>query len=670
MPGALARGDWPAIGHAAERELPDPTMTLTLRNRILLPTLALVALVTTAMSLVSYRMTTRSLNEMVDGNMATICKATVRQIENWLGNQHDQLAVLAGQRVYAQALADGTESAALRTELSGDLARMKALCGYYEDVHLIDTKGLARASSNPGSVDKLSVADRGYFQEAVKGKSTISEALASRTTGNPIVVLALPVKSGETLHGVLIGVVDLNWFSSRFISNIKVLQTGYVFVHDEKGLFLAHPQKEMILKSKLADFEWGSRVAQQSEGALEYTFEGITKTAVFAKSDQLKWGAVATVPRSEGNAAAHRMGMLNLAVSGTALVAGAVLIFLIARTIARRIIAVVDGASAGAEQTTAAAAQVSAASQSLAEGASEQAASLEESSSSLEEISSMTKRNAENALKASDLARSARSAADHGASDMQAMAQAMQEIKSSSDDIGKIIKTIDEIAFQTNILALNAAVEAARAGEAGMGFAVVADEVRNLAQRSAQAARETAGKIEGAIAKTGQGVEISGLVLKNLQEIVQKVRQVDELVAEVAAASKEQSQGIDQVNTAVGQIDKVTQSNAANAEESASASQELNSQADALRQSVAELRQFVEGRTTDAPPKAPRPTARYARFPRPSAAPASVVAESAGSNNGGDHAVATRRAPDSRASVGSTPALAAGTRSPDGFKDF
>ena len=161
MPGALARGDWPAIGHAAERELPDPTMTLTLRNRILLPTLALVALVTTAMSLVSYRMTTRSLNEMVDGNMATICKATVRQIENWLGNQHDQLAVLAGQRVYAQALADGTESAALRTELSGDLARMKALCGYYEDVHLIDTKGLARASSNPGSVEKLSVADRG-----------------------------------------------------------------------------------------------------------------------------------------------------------------------------------------------------------------------------------------------------------------------------------------------------------------------------------------------------------------------------------------------------------------------------------------------------------------------------------------------------------------------------
>ena len=155
---------------------------------------------------------------------------------------------------------------------------------------------------------------------------------------------------------------------------------------------------------------------------------------------------------------------------------------------------------------SAAAGQVSSASQSLAEGASEQAASLEETSSSLEEMSSMTKRNAENAQKANELAKQARAAADTGVGDMQAMNAAMDAIKASSDDIAKIIKTIDEIAFQTNILALNAAVEAARAGEAGMGFAVVADEVRNLAQRSAQAAKETAAKIEGAVSKTAQGV--------------------------------------------------------------------------------------------------------------------------------------------------------------------
>jgi len=249
----------------------------------------------------------------------------------------------------------------------------------------------------------------------------------------------------------------------------------------------------------------------------------------------------------------------------------------------------------------------------LAEGSSEQAASIEETSSSLEEMSSMTKRNADNAHKANDLARQARGAADNGANEMQAMSQAMNEIKTSSDDIGKIIKTIDEIAFQTNILALNAAVEAARAGEAGMGFAVVADEVRNLAQRSAQAAKETAGKIQGAIEKTAQGVEISAKVGAQLQEIVSKVRQVDELIAEVSAASKEQSQGIEQVNTAVGQMDTVTQSTAAAAEESASAAEELSAQAATLKASVYELMRLVGGQkiahTTEASVKAVQHTA-------------------------------------------------------------
>ncbi len=342
--------------------------------------------------------------------------------------------------------------------------------------------------------------------------------------------------------------------------------------------------------------------------------------------------SVASASSAQNRAASMKLFSLITTILGA--IAGGLLAFFVARSIIRPIGAVATALEDGSQQVGSAASQVSASSQSLAEGSSEQAASLEETSSSLEELSSMTKRNSENAHKANELAKQARSAADKGVADMQTMSAAMEAIKASSDDIANIIKTIDEIAFQTNILALNAAVEAARAGESGMGFAVVADEVRNLAQRSAQAAKETASKIEGAIGKTSQGVDISRNVAQTLNEIVSKARQVDELAAQVASASREQTEGITQINTAVSQMDKVTQSNAANAEESAAAAQELNSQAAAMKQSVAELLQLAGGssgttkRTAPAMPREKRPAAVM---------PVKQPARSNGNGNGNGH---------------------------------
>ena len=269
------------------------------------------------------------------------------------------------------------------------------------------------------------------------------------------------------------------------------------------------------------------------------------------------------------------------------------LVFLSSSRIQSTLAQLVARLSETVERLQGSASQVSGASQALAQGASEQAASLEETSASLEEMSSMTQANANHAQNAKDLSKETRAAAETGAADMAAMTDAMAAIKASSDNIAKIIKTIDEIAFQTNILALNAAVEAARAGEAGMGFAVVAEEVRSLAQRSAQAAKETAEKIEDSISKTVNGVQLSAKVATSLNLIGTKTCKVDELVAEIAGASKEQSQGIVQVNTAVTQMDKVTQSNAASAEESASAATELHGQAAVLKEAVAELLQLV-----------------------------------------------------------------------------
>jgi methyl-accepting chemotaxis protein len=276
-------------------------------------------------------------------------------------------------------------------------------------------------------------------------------------------------------------------------------------------------------------------------------------------------------------------------------VIGIFLAIFITRSITKPINRIIAGLTEGAEQVSSASGQVSAASQSLAQGATEQAAGLEETSSSLEEMSSMTKQNADNAQQANSLAAEAKKAANNGSEAMGRMAGAIEDIKKSSDETAKIIKVIDEIAFQTNLLALNAAVEAARAGEAGKGFAVVAEEVRNLAMRSAEAAKNTSNLIEQSVNNSRNGVQICGEVKKSLDEIVGSIGKTTDLVGEIAAASNEQAQGIGQVNTAVSQMDKVTQQNAANAEESASASEELSAQAESMAQIVDELVTLVNG---------------------------------------------------------------------------
>jgi methyl-accepting chemotaxis protein len=280
----------------------------------------------------------------------------------------------------------------------------------------------------------------------------------------------------------------------------------------------------------------------------------------------------------------------------------------------------IDELGTVSDQTNASASEVASSGQHLADGASRQAAALEQTSATLEEISSMTKRNSEHAQRAKELSAQTRTAAEQGTARMTGMQQAMNEIKVSSDNIAKIVKSIDEIAFQTNILALNAAVEAARAGEAGAGFAVVAEEVRALAQRSAKAARETAQKIEDSIQKSEQGVQLSTAVAESFQAIAAKAHQMDDLVAEIATASNEQSQGVGQVATAIADMDKVTQSNAASSEESASASQELSQQAKSIRQLIQSLHDIVGGEshhpTVPPPPPAP-PTSSYNKPSRP-----------------------------------------------------
>jgi methyl-accepting chemotaxis protein/methyl-accepting chemotaxis protein-1 (serine sensor receptor) len=282
-----------------------------------------------------------------------------------------------------------------------------------------------------------------------------------------------------------------------------------------------------------------------------------------------------------------------LIILGFSLVSGGLLAFFIVRGINKVLTQAVTELSEGAEQVASASGQVSGSSQSLAQGASEQAASLEETSASSEEMASMTRKNAENSQQAAQHMNVVSQRVVDANHTLDGMLTSMQEIGASSHKISKIIKVIDEIAFQTNILALNAAVEAARAGEAGMGFAVVADEVRNLAQRSAQAAKDTATLIEESILKSTEGSTKLGEVAASIHAITEGADKVKTLVDEVDASSKEQAQGIEQISKAVAQMDEVTQRTAANAEESASASEELNAQSQALMAVVEHLEALV-----------------------------------------------------------------------------
>lgn len=277
---------------------------------------------------------------------------------------------------------------------------------------------------------------------------------------------------------------------------------------------------------------------------------------------------------------------------------------LVDRTIVRPLVAAADTLEGSCGTAARTSEEIQGASQHLAEGAANQAAALEEAAAALEQISAMTRRNAQHAGGAKTLASDARQVAETGALEMEAMSAVMAELKSASDQIAKITRTIDEIAFQTNLLALNAAVEAARAGEAGKGFAVVADAVRGLARRSADAARETTARIENSLRKSAQGVQYSARVTASFRDIVGRIRDLDELVGEISVASVEQNGGIQQLNIVVGQINQVTQDNAAWADRVAGSAAHLGDQAVELVNAVAGLR-GITGATK--PPVAAEP---------------------------------------------------------------
>jgi methyl-accepting chemotaxis protein len=407
----------------------------------------------------------------------------------------------------------------------------------------------------------------------------------------------------------------------EFFVAIKTMRSEY-----------ARVRREVVLPLSRAGNAAEAQVAidRQLQPAYEHML-----TAIRAAVDENHQVAEVNSAAVDGAVASGRLGI----------VAGLLLVFLVGGTVAAFMIhsagqvlrSSVTELRAGAQQFSSASSHVATSAQSLSRGAAEQAASLEETSASMEEMASMTRRNAENSHQAAIVMGETERLVHGAESALREMVVSMTAIKDSSDKVSKIIRTIDEIAFQTNILALNAAVEAARAGQAGMGFAVVADEVRALAQRSAQAAKDTAILIEESIGRSNEGQQKVTQVTTAITAITTSAVTVKGLVDEVSVASRQQAQGLDQVSQALAQMEKVTQTTAATAEESAAASEELNAQAEAAMAVVSQLATLVgtTGRLaatastpTGSQPVASRPGSRVVKLsPAPKAVKTALTPE-------------------------------------------
>lgn len=579
---------------------------MSLGKKLLWGGLTLVVIPVLAVGIYSFYRASSGLRAQAVENTGATAVRAANQVQTVMEGQINLMTEVASgntaRRTVKTIYRKGVEYAL--NEIS-DLDRelnefMQTMGDTYEMVFVADHTGQVVSDGSGGKFKSLTMGDRDYFKEAMSGQSSAGHILKSDETGLPLAMVAVPIRgSGDQILGVAGATLKFD-FWNRKVANIKLGQTGVLYMVDQEGVIFAHPDAGLILQTNLRNLpgmtEAADRVLTAESGVVEHGSDSGPKITGFAPVQGTPWHVLATQDEREILASVIdiRNGVLIIGVIFLGLAAGA--LALLVRQISKPVNSVAQGLDQAANMVASAAQMVASASHDQAEGASRQAANLEETTASLEELTSMTRQSAENADQANQLMLMTRDVVAKAGHSMAEMARSMSEISDAGREIGNIIRTIDEIAFQTNLLALNAAVEAARAGEAGAGFAVVAEEVRNLAQKAAGAARDTASLIEGTISRIDRGADLVKETESGFAEIADNTERAGRIVGEMATASNQQAQGIGQISQAMGDIDNVTQSNAASAEETASASEDLNQQAETVLEIVGRLKALVGGR--------------------------------------------------------------------------
>jgi methyl-accepting chemotaxis protein len=571
---------------------------MNIRKKLLIPTIMVIIVGASALSMIAYTKSKTALNEAILDNIQQRVESTVTTLQTWVKDRTLDMNSWSREEIYAKAVKNTFVGKAARVAANEKMARLQTDYNYYEDIALADRDGLVIAASAEKSVGKIRVADRDYFKAALGGKVFVSDVSRSRNSGNAVFFIAAPIVEKNETTGVLFGVVSIASFSHKFIDPIKVGKSGYAFLFDQTGMILAHPEKSNIMKLNMNDLEFGKKMIVQKSGLLNYTDEGVAKLSCFRTLEGLDWTIVINVPQDEIFASARSLGRINMMVSVIVVVIAAFVVYLLTSSVVKplnrvvaglkdaaqgegdltkrievagkdevgelahwfntfvekiqRIIADValnaanlsnsskeladisDHLSEGAVQTSGKAVTVAAASEEMSTAIAVVAQVMEDTANNLTIVASGAEEMTATINEIAVNTEKGRQIAEEAVGQTAHASKQIEELGTAAQQIGKVVETITEISEQVNLLALNATIEAARAGDAGKGFAVVANEIKDLAKQTAAASGEIKQQVEG-IQNSTQGT------VEEITSIATVVAKVNEIVTTIATAVEEQS---------------------------------------------------------------------------------------------------------------------------------
>lgn len=570
-------------------------MKLGLRHKFLLPTITLMVLGLGFSMFVSYLISKDAIENSIRMQFTQFVDSGTKNLSSWIKITQTDIARWSDQTVVIMAVRDTYIGTASRKAANLELEAGKKKNPFYESVNIANPKGEVVSSSDFEKIGNLNISDQPYFQEAIKGKAYLSDISASALTGKPVFIASYPIDDKDEVVGVLFVVVNLEYFSQNHIDNVKVGASGYSYMLNKKGLVAAHQDKSLAMKLNIHELDFGREIMSKDEGMLTYTYKNMKKLGAFKKEPETGWRIGAAVDYSDIMSPIQFLGRANLIIALIVIILVSGIILIRVQSVIKPLNQVISGLTQVSGQVASSSSQVASTSQKLAELSSQQSATVEETSASLEQVLAMIRQNMNSAFEADQLMKEANNVVSDAAGSMERLIASMTDISKSGEKTSQIIKVIDEIAFQTNLLALNAAIEAARAGEAGSGFAVVADEVRNLAMRSVEAASNTSVLIEDTTKKVKEGVNIVNHASDAFSKVAESTAKVGILLGRITIASNEQAQGVEQVNRASSDLSTVIQQNADQAQQAASVSELMNSQAEIMKGFVNEVEIIVKG---------------------------------------------------------------------------